>query len=156
MAGINTIRCRQYALCMTTNVLDVHTSKAAPCLLDNSEPWKLVQRISNFLCFIDWSILNSFFRNILLQCLVLSVRSPCSLNTSIEKQPTVTITVSLFTPVAAKKWSKLMMLNEIMSALRTHVSFNVHMIWFNKISELNLCFTLVQPSFFNEIWFFFI
>lgn len=46
------------------------------------------------------------FTQILLQCLVHAIRSPCNLNASIEKQPTLTLETGIYTPMAVEERSK--------------------------------------------------
>ena len=98
-------RRRRYSLCMNDTRVRCECVVRQHCMCKIIKiSGKSFHRI-NIFCI---SLCSLFFTtNILLQCVVHAFRSPCNLNASIGKQPTVTFSTDIYTPVALEERSKL-------------------------------------------------
>ena len=100
-------RCRRYALCMNDTRVRCACEVRQHCLCKIIRiPWTSFQRI-NIFCISLIVVFFILYYYILLQCVVHAFRSPCNVNASIGKQPTVTFSTGIYTPVAVEERSKL-------------------------------------------------
>ena len=100
-------RCRRYALCMNDTRVRCACEVRQHCLCKINTDTLDVLSKKKYTCISLIVVFFSLYYYILLQCVVYAFRSPCNVNASIGKQPTVTFSTGIYTPVVVEERSKL-------------------------------------------------